>query len=129
MNNNKSLFMVEFMKQREDIGTIEYYPVKNILYMNLYDKIKSESHSTEVIQLVKDVKEDIQDKTLMILENEPIDIGPNPLPDLFSDLPEDSIDENEIKKVQISTNIGPEKQVKEGLKQIVIDPNYIVKNT
>ena len=128
MNNNKSLFMVEFMKQREDIGTIEYYPVINILYMNLYDKIKSESHSTEVIQLVKDVKEDIQDKTLMILENEPIDIGPNPLPDLFSDLPEDIIDENEIKKVQISTNIGPEKQVKEGLKQIVIDPNYIVKN-
>ena len=95
--------------------------------MNLYDQMTPNTHSSEVIQLVKDVEEDIQDKTVMILEKSLTEIGPDPLPELFSDLPDEEPMKEEVKTIQVTKEKEPEKQVKEELKQIVIDPNYIVK--
>lgn len=127
MDIDKSLYMAEFLKIRQDLGTVETYPVKNTLFMNLYDQMTPNTHSSEVIQLVKDVEEDIQDKTVMILEKSLTEIGPDPLPELFSDLPDEEPMKEEVKTIQVTKEKEPEKQVKEELKQIVIDPNYIVK--
>ena len=40
MDLDKSLYMAEFMKTREDIGTVELYPIKHTLFTNLYDEFK-----------------------------------------------------------------------------------------
>ena len=127
MDIDKSLYMAEFLKIRQDLGTVETYSVKNTLFTNLYDQMTSNTHSSEVIQLVKDVEEDIQEKTVMILEKSLTEIGQDPLPELFSDLPDEEPMKEEVKTIQVTKEKEPEKEVKEELKQIVIDPNYIVK--
>ena len=43
MDLDKALYMREFIEIRETIGTNEYYPVKDILFTNLYDEFKSKN--------------------------------------------------------------------------------------
>ena len=50
MDLDKALYMSEFLKIREDLGTTEIYPVTNTLYSNLYDEFKQ----NEKIEEVKD---------------------------------------------------------------------------
>ena len=40
MDLDKALYMSEFLKIREDLGTTEIYPDTNTLYSNLYDEFK-----------------------------------------------------------------------------------------
>jgi regulator of replication initiation timing len=127
MDINKSLYMADFLKVRQELGTVENYQLKNTLFMNLYDQMTPKSHSNEVIQLVKDIEDDTQEKTVMILEKTSSTMENNVLPELFSDLPDEEPIKEEVKTIQVTKEKEPEKQVKEELKQIVIDPNYIVK--
>ena len=127
MEVNKSLYMSDFLKMRQEIGCIEHYSVKNILYMNLYDEMTPKQHSTEIIQSIKDIQDDIQDKTIMIIENRPELQEQSSLPELFSDLPDPEEDIPQVKKIQIK-EIEPEKKVESLLKHIKLDPGYVAKN-
>lgn len=123
MDINKSLYMTDFLKVTQDLGTVELFQVKNTLFTNLYDEMTPKSHSNEVIEVVKNIKEDIKQKTVMILENSP-EMSTSPiLPELFSDLPEEET-KQEVKTIQLSKDIPVDKQVNNELKQIIIDPNY-----
>ena len=137
MDINKSLYMSTFLTLRNELGTVEHYPVKNTLYINLYDQMTPKIHSNEVIQVIEDIQEDIEDKTVLLTDKSK-KIEDSPLPELFSDLPDisdssdiaDSSDKdvklspNEIKKIKVK-EVEPDKQVTSQLKQIIIDPNYV----
>ena len=119
MDLDKALYMKEFIEMRETIGTNEYYPVKDILFTNLYDEFKSK----EKIKEVEEVIEEIQDKTIHLLKKEDQHV-------FFPDLPEliEAKEEvNEIKKIQVSEGIDLKPDVKpSNMKSITIDPTYVV---
>jgi hypothetical protein len=118
MDLDKSLYMAEFLKMREDIGTVEIYPVKNTLFTNLYDDFKPK----EEVKEVKEVIEEIGDKTIHLLKKED-------QPVFFPDLPEleESMEDiPEIKNIKVSEGvhmIGGGTSVK----TISFDPNYVAK--
>ena len=118
MDLDKALYMREFIEMRETIGTNEYYPVKDILFTNLYDEFKSK----EKIKEVEHVIEEIQDKTIHLLKKEDQHV-------FFPDLPEliEAKEEvNEIKKIQVSEGIDMKGAVKpSNVKSITIDPTYV----
>ena len=62
MDIEKSLYMADFLKMREDLGKIKLYPVTNTLFINLYDEFKPKQQSEEVEEVI----EEIQDKTIQI---------------------------------------------------------------
>jgi len=62
MDMEKSLYMADFLKMREDLGKVKLYPVMNTLFINLYDDFKSKQQSEEVVEVI----EEIQDKTIQI---------------------------------------------------------------
>jgi hypothetical protein len=116
MDLHKALYMTEFLKMRQNIGTIELNPVKDTLRTNLYDEFKPK----EVTNEVKEVINEIQDKTIYLLKKED-------QPVFFPDIPELIEEEkevvNEIKNIQVSENID----MKGGstLKSITLNPNYV----
>ena len=118
MDLDKALYMREFIEMRETIGTNEYYPVKDILFTNLYDEFKSK----EKIKEVEEVIEEIQDKTIHLVKKEDQHV-------FFPDLPEliEAKEEvNEIKKIKVSEGIDMKNAVKpDNMKSIVIDPTYV----
>jgi hypothetical protein len=118
MDLDKALYMREFIEMRETIGTNEYYPVKDILFTNLYDEFKSK----EKIKEVEEVIEEIQDKTIHLVKKEDQHV-------FFPDLPEliEAKEEvNEIKKIQVSEDIDMKGAVKpSNVKSITIDPTYV----
>ena len=132
MDIDKSLYMSEFLKMRQDLGTVELYTVKNILFTNLYDEMTPKSHSTEVIQAIEEVNKEAEKKTIMVLEGSQdsfIPKDPQVLPELFSDLPDTELETpiQEVKKIHIDKE-EPDKIVEGELKQIIIDPKYIAKD-
>jgi len=118
MDLDKALYMKDFIDMRETIGTNEFYPVKDILFTNLYDEFKSK----EKIKEVEHVIEEIQDKTIHLLKKEDQHV-------FFPDLPEliEAKEEvNEIKKIQVSEGIDMKPDVKpSNVKSITIDPKYV----
>ena len=58
MNIDKSLYMSEFLTMRDNLGTVELYPLKNVLYENLYEDMRP----TKVIKEVKEVVQQIEKK-------------------------------------------------------------------
>jgi len=62
MDIEKSLYMADFLKMREDLGKVKLYPVTNTLFINLYDEFKPKQQSEEVEEVI----EEIQDKTIQI---------------------------------------------------------------
>jgi len=121
MDLDKSLYMAEFMKMREDIGKVELYPIKNTLHTNLYDEFKP----TKEVKEVKEVIEEMEDKTIHLLKKED-------QPVFFPDLPElEPVKEKvpEIKKINVSDDVhlvgggGPS-----NVKTIAINPDYVVNN-
>ena len=121
MDLDKALYMREFIEMRETIGTNEYYPVKDILFTNLYDEFKSKEKIKEVEEVIEGMQ-DIQDKTIHLLKKEDQHV-------FFPDLPEliEAKEEvNEIKKIQVSEGIDMKNAVKpSNMKSIVIDPTYV----
>ena len=115
MDINRSLYMAEFLKLKEDLGTVELYLTKNTLFTNLYDEFKPRQQIKEVEEVI----EEIQDKTIQLVKKDD-----QPL--FFPDLPElikEEIEPEEIKIIKVSDEI-----IKGGgdlTKTITFDPHYV----
>ena len=124
MDLDKALYMSEFLKIREDLGTTEIYPVTNTLYSNLYDEFKQNEKVEEVKEIVDEIEENMKDKTIYLAKKEDQPVFFPDLPELIDDtLEEDKLEE--IKKIQVSESInmmGGEPNVK----TVTINPNYVV---
>ena len=123
MDLDKSLYMSEFLKIREDLGTTEIYPVTNTLYSNLYDEFKQ----NETIEEVKEIVEEIEDKTIYLAKKEDQPVFFPDLPELIdgTSAGEDKLED--IKKIQVSESINMMGGAS-NVKTVTIDPNYVVSN-
>jgi hypothetical protein len=121
MDIEKSLYMAEFMKMREYLGTVDLYPVKNTLFTNLYDELRPKQ-----VKEVEEIIEDIEEKTIHLIKKED-------QPVFFPDLPaldKGGLDidiEEDIKVVKVSEGIDA--LVEDDTKKIIrIDPAYVPKD-
>jgi len=127
MDTDKSLYMTEFLKMREDLGKITLYPVKDTLFTNIYGELKPRKH----IKAVEEIIEEIEEKTINIVKK-----GANQ--HLFTDVDEgglgkldildtedtdDTEDTEDIKLVKVNDTIATniEDLTK---KTITFDPSY-----
>ena len=124
MDLDKSLYMSEFLKIREDLGTTEIYPVTNTLYSNLYSEFKQKEHIEEVKEMIEGIEETIKDKTIYLAKKEDQPVFVPDLPELIDNKLEEDKKED-IKKIQVSDTIdmmGGDPNVK----IVSINPNYVV---
>lgn len=137
MDIHKSLYMAEFLQVRGDLGSVEHYPVTDILFTNLYDEMGPRAKATEVIDALQgqqdqeDLKQ--EEKTIMIVEAGKQSSGTlEALPELFPDLPDEDLDEDPVQEQEVKTirmdEPQPEKIVETELKQILIDPQYVAQD-
>ena len=120
MNIDKSLYMSEFLTMRNNLGTVELYPLNNVLYENLYAELKP----TKVIEEVKEVVKEIKEKTIHMLKKADQNV-------LFPDLPEleDTLEiDEEVKIIQLDDEQESMKNTKD-TKKVIIDPKYVAKDT
>ena len=124
MDLDKSLYMSEFLKIREDLGTTEIYPVTNTLYSNLYDEFKQNEKVEEVKEIVDEIEENMKDKTIYLAKKEDQPVFFPDLPELIDETSaEDKLED--IKKIQVSESInmmGGDPNVR----TVTINPNYVV---
>ena len=124
MDLDKSLYMSEFLKIREDLGTTEIYPVTNTLYSNLYDEFKQNEKIEEVKEIVDEIEENMKDKTIYLAKKEDQPVFFPDLPELIDETSaEDKLED--IKKIQVSESInmmGGDPNVR----TVTINPNYVV---
>jgi len=122
MDLDKALYMSEFLKIREDLGTTEIYPDTNTLYSNLYDEFKQ----NEKVDEVKEIIDEIEDKTIYLAKKDDQPVFFPDLPELIEE--DDTLEKDkpeDIKKIQVSENInmmGGDPTVK----TVSINPNYVV---
>ncbi len=123
MNIDKSLYMSEFLTMRDNLGTVELYPLKNVLYEGLYEDMRP----AKVIKEVKEVVQQIEKKTIHMLKKVDQNV-------LFPDLPElddkqDILegDKEDVKIIQLEEDVTP-KPTKD-TKKIIIDPKYVAKDS
>lgn len=118
MDIDTSLYMSNFLKMRDDVGTMELYPLKNVLYENLYEDLKP----TKIINEVKEVVKEIEEKTIHMLKKADQNV-------FFPDLPELDIPKNkqedipEIKTITLEESSEPLQESTK--KKIIIDPKYV----
>ena len=117
MDLDKSLYMRQFIQMRENLGSTEYYTVKNTLFTNLYDEFKPKQQSKEVKQVI----EDTQDKTIHILKKEDQHVFFPDLPELIEEK-EENEKVDEIKVIQVSDGGG-------GVKTVTLDPKYVASDS
>jgi hypothetical protein len=118
MDLDKALYMREFLQMREDLGSTELYAVQNTLFTNLY-----ETKPKEQIKEIKQVIEDIQDKTIHLLKKEDQHVFFPDLPELI----EEKEEVNEIKVIQVSDEkVDGKGETKGGtMKTVTLDPSYV----
>jgi len=118
MDLDKALYMREFLQMREDLGSTEIYAVQNTLFTNLY-----ETKPKEQIKEIKQVIEDIQDKTIHLLKKEDQHVFFPDLPELI----EEKEEVNEIKVIQVSDEkVDGKGETKGGtMKTVTFDPSYV----
>ena len=124
MDLDKALYMSEFLKIREDLGTTEIYPVTNTLYSNLYDEFKQNEKIEEVKEIIEGLEDNTKDKTIHLAKKEDQPVFFPDLPELIDDKLEEDKPED-IKKIQVSESInmmGGDPNVK----TVSINPNYVV---
>ena len=109
MDIDKSLYMTDFMKMRETLGTISLYPAKNTLFTNLYDELRPKKQVTEVVEVIEDIQEKIihlvkkEDQPMLFPNLPDVDIGGLALDDIKEDdITEDDIKEDDIKEDDIT---------------------------
>ena len=127
MDLDKSLYMSEFLKIREDLGTTEIYPVTNTLYSNLYDEFKQNEKIEEVKEIVDEIEENMKDKTIYLAKKEDQPVFFPDLPELIDETSAEEDKLEDIKKIQVSESInmmGGDPNVK----KVSINPNYVVSN-
>jgi hypothetical protein len=123
MNIDKSLYISEFLTMRDNLGTVELYPLKNVLYENLYEDMRP----TKVIKEVKEVVQQIEKKTIHMLKKADQNV-------LFPDLPElddkqeiQKDDKEDVKIIQLEEDVPPTPT--KDTKKIIIDPKYVAKDS
>ena len=118
MDLDKALYMREFLQMREDLGSTELYAVQNTLFTNLY-----ETKPKEQIKEIKQVIEDIQDKTIHLLKKEDQHVFFPDLPELI----EEKEEVNDIKVIQVSDEkVDGKGETKGGtMKTVTLDPSYV----
>jgi hypothetical protein len=123
MNIDKSLYMSEFLTMRDNLGTVELYPLKNVLYEGLYEDMRP----AKVIKEVKEVVQQIEKKTIHMLKKADQNV-------LFPDLPElddkqDILegDKKDVKIIQLEEDVTPKPT--KNTKKIIIDPKYVAKDS
>lgn len=124
MNLDKALYMSEFLKIREDLGTTEIYPVTNTLYSNLYDEFKQNEKIEEVKEMIEEIEDNTKDKTIYLAKKEDQPVFFPDLPELIDNKLEEDKKED-VKKIQVSEGInmmGGDPNVK----TVSINPNYVV---
>ena len=124
MDLDKALYMSEFLKIREDLGTTEIYPVTNTLYSNLYDEFKQNEKVEEVKEIVDGIEDNTKDKTIYLAKKEDQPVFFPDLPELIDDTLEEDKPED-IKKIQVSESINMMGGAS-NVKTVTIDPNYVV---
>ena len=131
MNLDKALYMSEFLKIREDLGTTEIYSFTNTLYSNLYDDFKPKEEIKEVTEILEEmedtIKDTTKDKTIHLLKKEDQHVFFPDIPELLEgeNVEEEKEKLEDIKKIQVSENInmvGGDSTVK----TVSINPNYII---
>ena len=125
MDLDKALYMSEFLKIREDLGTTEIYPVTNTLYSNLYDEFKQNEKVEEVKEIVDEIEENMKDKTIYLAKKEDQPVFFPDLPELIDETSAEEDKLEDIKKIQVSESInmmGGDPNVK----TVSINPNYVV---
>lgn len=132
MDIDKSLYMADFMKLREELGKVERNKVKDVLFSNLYDEMNPTEHNVEVIQSlgIDNLEEPMESKSILLNDSKDSSIIPKVLPELFPDLPDESTEQSipEVKIVKIEKDENPDKIVEKELKQIIIDHKYVAKD-
>ena len=68
MDIDKSLYMKEFLEVRETLGSVLNKPAEHILFTNLYNAFLPRTIQTKV----KDIVEEIEEKTILIKDNKQI---------------------------------------------------------
>ena len=118
MDIDTSLYMSNFLKMRDDVGSMELYPLKNVLYENLYEDLKP----TKIINEVKEVVKDIEEKTIHMLKKADQNVFFPDLPEL--DIPKDKQEDiPEIKTITLEESSEPLQESTK--KKIIIDPKYV----
>lgn len=121
MDIDTSLYMSNFLKMRDDIGTMELYPLKNVLYENLYEDLKP----TKIINEVKEVVKEIEEKTIHMLKKADQNVFFPDLPEL--DIPKDKQEDiPEMKTITLEETDEPLQPLQDSTKKkIIIDPKYV----
>jgi hypothetical protein len=118
MDIDTSLYMSKFLKMRDDLGTMELYPLKNVLYENLYEDLKP----AKIINEVKDVGKEIEEKTIHMLKKADQNVFFPDLPEL--DIPKDK--QEDIPEVKTITLEETGESLQDSTKKkIIIDPKYM----
>lgn len=133
MDIDKSLYMADFLKLREELGKVERNKVKDVLFSNLYDEMNPTEHNVEVIQSlgIDNLEEEpMESKSILLNDSKDSSIIPKVLPELFPDLPDESTEQSipEVKIVKIEKDENTDKVVEKELKQVIIDPKYVAKD-
>mgnify|MGYP001254926794 CR=1 FL=1 len=130
MNLDKALYMSEFLKIREDLGTTEIYSFTNTLYSNLYDDFKPKEEIKEVTEILEEMGDTIKEKTIHLLKKEDQHVFFPDLPELIE---EEKIEEEkekleDIKVIQVTKDDPVMNGGTSELKTISLNPQYVSKD-
>jgi hypothetical protein len=127
MNLDKALYMSEFLKIREDLGTTEIYSFTNTLYSNLYDDFKPKEEIKEVTEILEEMEDTIKEKTIHLLKKEDQHVFFPDLPELIE---EENVEEKleDIKNIQVTKDDSVMNGGTNELKTISINPQYVAKD-
>lgn len=133
MNLDKALYMSEFLKIREEIGTTEIYSFTNTLYSNLYDDFKPKEEIKEVTEILEEMEDNTKDKTIHLLKKEDQHVFFPDLPELVEGENGGNVEEEkekleDIKVIQVTKDDPVMNGGTSELKTISINPQYVAKD-
>jgi hypothetical protein len=130
MDIDKALYMAEFLNMREELGKIEYYPMKNTLYINLYDEFKPSQQQEDVSNAMEGIQESQGGlpKTVHLVNKADQhiffpDIEDHSVNPLEEDIHEDAVPVDDIKHITMTG--GTMSCGEPGIKTISINQNYV----
>ena len=132
MDVDKALYMTEFLNMREELGKVDYYPMKNTLYINLYDEFKPSQQQEDVSNAIEEIHESHEGglpKTVHLVNKADQhiffpDIEDHSVNPLEEDIHEDAVPVDDIKHITMTggtTMSGGE----HGVKTISINSDYV----
>jgi hypothetical protein len=137
MDVDKALYMAEFLNMREELGKVEYYPMKHTLYINLYDEFKPTQQQADVSNAMEGIHESRENqesygglpKTIHLVNKADQhiffpDIEDHHVNALEEDIHEEAVPVDDIKHITMTGgNIIQGSGT--GIKKISINPEYV----